>query len=294
MLLKNGADVNSKNKLGYTSLGFAVSQGHEKIAKMLLKNGADVNSKNENGDTSLTKAVSEGHEKIAEMLLKNGADVNSKNENGDTSLTKAVSEGHEKIAEMLLKNGADVNSKNKYGDTSLKTAVREGHEKIVEILLKYGANPFISNIYCRKKSCEQLITKYQWKYINNNVNKLAKQFSKSGDIRLPYDVWRIILLNKKQQQLCKNLSSERNIELLIEFADMLGIPISEGMTKAKLCGIISRQLTFGKYEETEKQMGVDKKQLEIHERGIKELAAKFGINTNRNLDEVVRDLAKMF
>jgi len=44
----------------------------------LIYNGADINSKNGNGDTSLHYAAEKGRTEIASLLIRNGADINSK------------------------------------------------------------------------------------------------------------------------------------------------------------------------------------------------------------------------
>jgi hypothetical protein len=67
----------------------------------------------------------------------------------------------------------------------------------------------------------------------------AKQY---GSSVLYKDIWGLILLRKRQQQLCTILSSEKNKEVLKYFAMELNIPVTENMTKANLCGLISHHL----------------------------------------------------
>lgn len=67
--LKNGPDLNSKDRFGYTALIGASYFGHGAIVRLLLKNGADVNAKDENGRTALDYARALGHYRIM-MLLK--------------------------------------------------------------------------------------------------------------------------------------------------------------------------------------------------------------------------------
>ena len=71
---------------------------------------------------------------------------------------------------------------------------------------------------------------------------LANIYRKNINKQLPKDVWRIILLHKRQQQLCKVLTDENNKELLVQFAKQLHIPISKNMTKTELCALISKKL----------------------------------------------------
>ena len=81
--------------------------------------------------------------------------------------------------------------------------------------------------------------------MKNNVKKLAKQYSRSGDIKFPKDIWELILLRKKEKQLCKRLGNEENKYILINFALMLDIPIPEYVSKRKLCDIVSKQISYG-------------------------------------------------
>lgn len=60
--------------------------GNAKIIEILLKYGADVNSKSDSGDTPLHIAAQDGHTKIVEILLKSGADVNSLDSRDQTPL----------------------------------------------------------------------------------------------------------------------------------------------------------------------------------------------------------------
>ena len=66
-------------------------------AEVLLKNGADVNAKNKDGDTPLHHAARNSNYNTVEVLLKNGADVNAKNKNGDTPLHWAEKESMKRL-----------------------------------------------------------------------------------------------------------------------------------------------------------------------------------------------------
>jgi len=53
LLLKNGADVNARDKQDMTALMWASERGHTEMVKLLLENGADVNANNNDGQTAL-------------------------------------------------------------------------------------------------------------------------------------------------------------------------------------------------------------------------------------------------
>lgn len=76
-LLSKGADADeapvSGELEGYTPLIFAARENNEEIVKLLIKHGANVNTKNINGDTPLSLAEKGGYTQIMEILKANGA-----------------------------------------------------------------------------------------------------------------------------------------------------------------------------------------------------------------------------
>ncbi len=70
-----------------------------------LDKGANVNTKNNRGKTSLHRAAEKGHKEIAELLIAAGADVNAKDKNGETPRDRAISRNKTEIADLLRKHG---------------------------------------------------------------------------------------------------------------------------------------------------------------------------------------------
>ncbi|KAI0190010.1 ankyrin repeat-containing domain protein [Xylaria flabelliformis] len=100
LLLKNGANVNSKNIYGYTPLFGPAAGGRADIVRLLLEKGANINSKDDYGNTPLSKAVKHGRIRIVQLLLEKGADLST--ETTDVTLIQtAVVYGHMEIAEKL-------------------------------------------------------------------------------------------------------------------------------------------------------------------------------------------------
>jgi len=242
------------------------------------------------------------------LLLENGADVNLKNNDGWTALMSASrysnTESNIETVKLLLENGADVNLKDKDNDgwTALMLASRysntESNIETVKLLLENGANPFILKnnkkdalSLCRTEECREIIRSYIWKSLYNRDISTAKKYSKQTP--LPADIWELILLNKRQQQLCKDLSSDKNKEILALFALELNIPINKEMTKGKLCGIISRHLAYGKYYSEKSKIYTEDK-IEKEKNQIKKIAMNFGLDVNRPLDEILKDLSFLF
>jgi ankyrin repeat protein len=297
-LIDNGVNVNAKNN--YTAL-MAASENSNTISsldtvKLLLDAGADVNAKSDKGVSVLGFAAKNvgGKSSIetVKLLLDRGADVNAKTNMGASILVLTVYNDNAslKTVKLLLDKGADVNSKTNLGETALDFAIAnsENSLELVKLLLERDANVFenkdIMN-QCPNAACQHLIADYVWKKLYQRDIDTARRYA--NQYNFPKDVWEIILLNNRQQLLCANLSTDKNKELLELFAIELNIPINPEMTKAQLCGAISRQLVYGKlYHNTESEMKRVKKEL-IN------LAKKFGIDTNRSVQEIMVDLGRV-
>ena len=135
-LLKQGADVNSEQKNGWTVLMDAAKEGHTEIVKVLIVAGADMTKY---GDTALMFAL--GHTETASALIEAGADVNAKHEDGFTPLLLAARGGQAEMVRVLIEAGADVNAQieNGWTVTVVEMAEMSGHPEIVEILKQAGA-----------------------------------------------------------------------------------------------------------------------------------------------------------
>src|SRR3984893_8237597 len=102
-LLKNGADVktSARNAQKVTALHGAVARRDVEIVKMLLKAGADPNTRQERGFVPLHDDAANGSEPLVELLLKHGARADAKADDGKTPGDMATERGHKELAEML-------------------------------------------------------------------------------------------------------------------------------------------------------------------------------------------------
>jgi len=104
--IKEGFNVNAKDKDGYTALLIAAEKGDLEMAQLLVEKGADVNAKDKDGYTALMYVAYAGNLEIAKILIKNGADVNVRDKDGWTALMFARMGKKTDITELLKKSGA--------------------------------------------------------------------------------------------------------------------------------------------------------------------------------------------
>lgn len=135
-LIYGNANVNIKDKYGYTALSWAIITNNKQLAKILIQSKADINNKNIFGETPLLDAIKYNHKHLVKLLIKAGADLNIKNNDGMTALMYAAKEGLIKIARILIRHGANVNEKDKYGYTALYWAKTKNHKDLMKLLKK--------------------------------------------------------------------------------------------------------------------------------------------------------------
>lgn len=165
-------------------------------------------------------------------LIKKGANVNARTAGGSTALMFAArypgTNGLEKI-QLLLENGADINAKDNQGYTPLLIATNfvdsTSSFEAVKFLVEHGANLFdklntgqtVSTFADASLNSEVKDFLYAkiWQQLYTRDMDLAMKYSRSGIIKIPKDIWEIILLNKRQQSLCSNLENEKNAGIFI-------------------------------------------------------------------------------
>lgn len=142
-LLRGGAQLEAKDKEGFTPLSTAAYKGRGEIAKLLISKGAAVDAVDNVGGTPLLWAINGKHSALAQLLIRKGANVNRKmsaKPGGDSPLHLAAATNQTNLVTFLLKNGADVNSRNTNGFTPLHWSAFQGYKEVSAILLNHGAS----------------------------------------------------------------------------------------------------------------------------------------------------------
>lgn len=137
-----GADINKKDKDGYTPLYYAIRKGACDIVRTLLDAGAKVNTVLGKSKEiyPLGLAVHVNNVEMVKLLLKHGADVNFGGEGKFVPLIGAATLGHLEIAKLLIAYGANVNAENRHRMSPLHAAARGENVDMVKLLLKQGGD----------------------------------------------------------------------------------------------------------------------------------------------------------
>jgi ankyrin repeat protein len=114
----------------------AATYAHEAMVKELLNKGADIESQDINGWTTLYLAVKDDPEAIVIKLLTNGADANAK----PPLYHCAAGNGYEGIAIEVLDKGSDANIETTYHELPLHAALCVGNHDIFDTLLQTTDN----------------------------------------------------------------------------------------------------------------------------------------------------------
>ncbi|XP_022091038.1 ankyrin repeat and KH domain-containing protein mask-like isoform X2 [Acanthaster planci] len=143
MLLEKNANMEHKDKKGFTPLILAATAGHCKTVEILLDHGCDIEAQSERTkDTPLSLACSGGRYEVVDLLLSRSANKEHRNVSDYTPLSLAASGGFVSIIKLLLRYGAEINSRtgSKLGISPLMLAAMNGHTAAVKLLLDMGSD----------------------------------------------------------------------------------------------------------------------------------------------------------
>jgi quinoprotein dehydrogenase-associated probable ABC transporter substrate-binding protein len=142
VLAAHGGDPNALSVQNLTPLGIATQYGKNQAALALVEAGADPGRPvGDGGYTPLMLATANHAAPLVEALLKKGADVNARNSGGVTALMIAAANGRADMVELLMHAGANAQVQNDRGDTALSIARAKGDEKVIRLLGEAPGQP---------------------------------------------------------------------------------------------------------------------------------------------------------
>ena len=151
-LLTRGANIEAREKGGWTSLHIAAHSGYTEIVQLLLGSSADVNATNV--FCHIIKGIKHLKGGMARCFDKSsGEEVWPRNYpiHNSTALHYAIQAGHYETCRLLLEHGADANARNDNAFTPLQLVVFTGKlpkntkKKLVKLLKKHAADPTLSS-----------------------------------------------------------------------------------------------------------------------------------------------------
>ncbi|XP_064545202.1 protein TANC2 isoform X2 [Drosophila montana] len=141
ILMSRGAQIDARNRQGYTALWLAVKEGHWSVVEQLLQRGALLDEPlGQARKTPLMIAAEEGHLELLELLLARGATLEAEDHEGFTALSWACLRGHLAAARCLIEHGCNRQHEDHKGRTALDLAAYQGAASLVLYLLEQGAN----------------------------------------------------------------------------------------------------------------------------------------------------------
>ncbi|XP_060091956.1 ankyrin repeat domain-containing protein 55 [Heteronotia binoei] len=147
LLLKMGANINTQDACGRTSLSLATYLGWLEGCVTLLRNGAKQNIPDKNGRLPLHAATADPNVRLLSVLLQQSdlSEINHQDAEGMTSLHWAAFHNRPQHVQILLQKGADPTLVDKDFKTALHWAVQSGNRFLCSIILSHHQGPLIIN-----------------------------------------------------------------------------------------------------------------------------------------------------
>uniref|UniRef100_A0A8D2IXY6 Ankyrin repeat domain 55 n=1 Tax=Varanus komodoensis TaxID=61221 RepID=A0A8D2IXY6_VARKO len=147
LLLKMGANINTQDACGRTSLSLATYLGWLEGCVSLLRNGAKQNIPDKNGRLPLHAATADPNVRLLTVLLQQSdlSEINHQDNEGMASLHWAAFHNRPQHVQTLLHKGADPTLVDKDFKTALHWAVQSGNRILCSIILSHHQGPSIIN-----------------------------------------------------------------------------------------------------------------------------------------------------
>lgn len=138
-IINAGADIDSRNGDGDNILYTALTNNYREAGELLIKQGADIYSKNAAEFSPLRYAMVTGGA-LRDWFITPQVIAGSDG-NGNTPLHYAAGWKYDECITYLVNKGADINKKNSLGETPLYDAAMVNSVSTIKLLVQKGANP---------------------------------------------------------------------------------------------------------------------------------------------------------
>lgn len=139
-LANKKANILSEDDAGRQPIHWACKSGNVDTIAFLIEQGADVAARDKSRSTPLSWAASAGNLGAVELLLGQGAAIDTKDGEDRTPISLAAGNGHLDVVKCLHSKGADIEIRDPRGGLPLLWAASNGHAPVVELLIEYGAD----------------------------------------------------------------------------------------------------------------------------------------------------------
>ncbi len=126
--------LDRRNNRGLTMLACASRSSRPDVVDVLLRRGADVNSRAPDGRTPLIFAARRQAYDVCRLLAEHGAELDIQDKNGASALMESVSTSI-RIAQFLIESGADVDLRDKYGNNALSLCLDKENRRFLSALI---------------------------------------------------------------------------------------------------------------------------------------------------------------
>lgn len=145
LLLSQGADIEYRDRDGFTAVHLALRNGRVKLLNWLIEQGCDVLACDDIGNNLMHTLVCsnllawQSHGDPFGQLIKLGVPLNARNNHQQTPLEMAIWIGKEDMTRSLVRAGADLEATDAKGKSALHGAMQVESIAFADILVEGGA-----------------------------------------------------------------------------------------------------------------------------------------------------------
>ena len=127
---------------GFPPLHFAANSGFPEVVRLLIREGAEIDARDKFGNVALHYAVLKGHSEVVRVLADHYADLNVRDNGGNTALQTAAKRGDITVRNILLRAGAKTTED--FGKTTKNKGIAKAEAKTTEDFGKTTKNKGIA------------------------------------------------------------------------------------------------------------------------------------------------------